>query len=166
MALFERLSAFIDVLLPPPERAVDQSGQHNRWDRSSCPARAHAQVAVCSPVVFPSPWLPESRAGQSNTLRYFPCPPTSHRVLGGTPLTGSTPAWWLQKSATSRAVPSVVGAHTQCRSLPSSMPATLRRTTGKPSICFLLAGPSLRFLSCSRNRLSEHVRPGWRFNGI
>src|SRR5215467_15073007 len=44
------------------------------------------------------------------------------------------------KSATSRLMLPATGAHTQCRSLPRSMPATLRRITGKPSICFVLLG--------------------------
>ncbi len=44
-------------------------------------------------------------------------------------------------------LPSPVGAHTQCRSLPRSIPATLCRTTGSPAICFELPALTLR-LSC------------------
>src|SRR6202022_1658348 len=36
------------------------------------------------------------------------------------------------KLAISRPLPSTVGAHTQCRSLPRSIPATFRRITGNP----------------------------------
>src|SRR5215472_8460916 len=67
------------------------------------------------------------------------------------------------KSATSRLMPPAAGAHTQCRSLPRSTPATLRLTTGKPSICFFL----LVLLSLpppsgiGSLHLSEHGRPGW-----
>ena len=45
------------------------------------------------------------------------------------------------KSATSRPSPSFAGAHTQCRWLPKSTPATFRRTTGNPSIAPLRIPP-------------------------
>jgi hypothetical protein len=65
------------------------------------------------------------------------------------------------KLAISRPLPSKVGAHTQWRSLPRSIPATFRRITGKPSSCRRLFSqvsisslPGICFLS-------EHARPGW-----
>src|SRR4029077_1420082 len=89
--------------------------------------------------------------------------------------TDSTPQAWSHfvlrmssgvvapKSATSRLTPPATGAHTQCRSLPRSMPATLRRTTGKPSICFfrLLLLFSTSPSGIGPLHLSEHDRPGW-----
>src|SRR5215831_2008094 len=70
------------------------------------------------------------------------------------------------KLATSRALLSSVGAHTQCRSLPKSIPATLRRMTGKPSSCFLLLLLSVVSFSSLPGiviSLSELARPGWPF---
>jgi hypothetical protein len=49
------------------------------------------------------------------------------------------------KSATSRPLPSNPGAHTQCRSLPISMPATLARTMGSPAMGLVLPGLSPLF---------------------
>src|SRR5215510_5997829 len=65
------------------------------------------------------------------------------------------------KSATSRLMPPATGAHTQCRSLPRSMPATLRKTTGKPSICFFFLVLLLFSSGIGSLHLSEHDRPGW-----
>src|SRR5215469_13135307 len=66
------------------------------------------------------------------------------------------------KLAISRPLPSCVAAHTQCRSLPRSTPATLRRMTGKPSSRLLLLSPFSRsFLSGIAPHPSEHARPGW-----
>ena len=50
------------------------------------------------------------------------------------------------KLAISRPLPSRVGAHTQCCSLPRSIPATFRRMTGKPWSCLLLFEVSISFL--------------------
>ena len=67
------------------------------------------------------------------------------------------------KLAISRPLPSGVGAHTQCCSLPRSIPATFRRITGNPWSCLRL--PSELSISCfpaiSLPHLSEHARPGW-----
>src|ERR1700676_4767585 len=66
------------------------------------------------------------------------------------------------KLATSRALLSRVAAHTQCCSLPKSIPATLARMTGKPSIgLVLLSDVSLSSLPGIVTYLSEHARPGW-----
>ena len=68
------------------------------------------------------------------------------------------------KRATSRPLLSSVGAHTQCCSLPRSIPATPRRMTGKPSSCLLLFSEvSLSSLPGIVTHLSEHARPGWPF---
>jgi hypothetical protein len=72
------------------------------------------------------------------------------------------------KLAISRALPSWVGAHTQCRSLPRSIPATFRRIAGKPWSCLRL--PSELSISCfpviSLPHPSEHARPGWPVCGF
>src|SRR5215467_3254193 len=49
------------------------------------------------------------------------------------------------KSATSRPLPSKPGVHTQCRSLPISIPATLARTMGSPAMDLVLPGLSPLF---------------------
>src|SRR5579863_3077538 len=55
-------------------------------------------------------------------------------------------------SCTSRPWPSTVGAHTQWLWLPKSIPATLYRSTGNPSLLVTSI-----VVSC----LSEHESPGW-----
>jgi len=59
---------------------------------------------------------------------------------------------------------SCVGTHTQCCSLPKSIPTTLALMTGEPSSCLLLLSElSLSSLPGIVTSLSEHARPGWLF---
>src|SRR6516164_8639649 len=67
-----------------------------------------------------------------------------------------------QKLAISRLFPSCVGAHTQCRSLPRSTPATLKGMKARHWSCLRLLAPhSPSLLSGSAPPPSEHARPGW-----
>jgi len=64
-------------------------------------------------------------------------PPTRPAVLSASAMRNSS-AVVAPKLATSRPLLSRVGAHTQCRSLPKSMPATFHRMIGKLASCLRL----------------------------
>src|SRR5580700_8895095 len=136
---------------------------HNLSGPSSCPAPELVPTAAYPPATVANLALPTPRAVQSHKLLCSPSLPTLHDVPSATPPCQSIPGVVAPKLAISRLLPSKVGAHTQWRSLPRSIPATFRRITGKPSSCRRLFSqlsisslPGICFLS-------EHARPGWPF---
>src|SRR6202167_2079171 len=118
----------------------------------SCPVPPPAPTVVYPPAALADLAPPTPRAAQSNKSPCSPSRPTLPVALSATPLSEPVPQSWSRSWLFLDPLPSGVGAHTQCRSLPRSIPATFRpmsRTPPGAVFCCCQSSQHHRFLpSC------------------